>query len=290
MITDTFQDALVTAGVNLVRSLKVSDSIEIKEWCGLHTLTEYSSSSRNVLSVYMNGGENCSLISNRKVVKRGFHDAICLFPTSTGDSAWRIDGKLNFLHLYFDTDFLHEVVRDAVPYSARRIILKEVFQESCDIVSSAAESIYRADWNKTDHALGVDGIVNWIILNIIREYSEIKFGDNNRNQKFNERQRRILEDYMKTNLSDAVRLEQICKTVNLSQFHFMRKFKNTYGTSPYAFLRRLRMDYAKKLILNTDMKILSVALECGYGHHAHFSTAFREHFGVSPKKLREERL
>lgn len=65
-----------------------------------------------------------------------------------------------------------------------------------------------------------------------------------------------------------------------------RHFKSDLGTSPAAFFRKLRLDYAAFLLTHTDLPILEVAIDCGFVDSAHLARDFRTCFSQSPSEYR----
>ncbi len=61
-----------------------------------------------------------------------------------------------------------------------------------------------------------------------------------------------------------------------------RLFKDKAGDSPSAYYRRRRLEKARRLLRQTDMRALDVAIACGFSSQAHFSRSYRKHFGQSP--------
>lgn len=64
---------------------------------------------------------------------------------------------------------------------------------------------------------------------------------------------------------------------------FLKKF----GVSAKIWLLNRRLEYAKQLLQTTSMRILDVALECGFSNHAHFTSSFHQHFHLTPKGFRQ---
>jgi transcriptional regulator GlxA family with amidase domain len=52
-------------------------------------------------------------------------------------------------------------------------------------------------------------------------------------------------------------------------------------------LLALRLDAARRMLVETDRSIKEIAAAIGYAHASHFSTAFRRQFGVTPSQQRE---
>lgn len=61
-----------------------------------------------------------------------------------------------------------------------------------------------------------------------------------------------------------------------------RCFKGVYGTSPHAFLKTYRMQYAAHLLKNEHCSVTELAGKVGYGNVSKFSAAFKAAYGVSP--------
>ncbi|RED76303.1 helix-turn-helix transcriptional regulator [Cohnella phaseoli] len=75
--------------------------------------------------------------------------------------------------------------------------------------------------------------------------------------------------------------------LSVSEDHFIRLFKEQYGTTPSQYVRRLRHQEAKRCLRETDLKIERVGLLVGYEDLHHFSHAFKKWQGVSPREYRK---
>lgn len=86
--------------------------------------------------------------------------------------------------------------------------------------------------------------------------------------------------------AEAVSLESLAKEVGLSAFHLQKLFKSVYGVSPRGYLSRVRMERARRLILQGDRTATEACAEVGFSSLASFTRSFRRRFGVSPGSLR----
>jgi AraC-like DNA-binding protein len=77
--------------------------------------------------------------------------------------------------------------------------------------------------------------------------------------------------------------------MGLSSSQVHRRFQKVVGSSPMNWLRRERMNAAKRLLVQTDTPISEVALCCGYPDPLHFSREFRRVTGLSPTAFRDSR-
>lgn len=95
--------------------------------------------------------------------------------------------------------------------------------------------------------------------------------------------RRLLEkDFL-----NPPKIADLARIVALNEAKLMRAFKQVYGTTIFDFSQHLRMDLAKKLIETTDLSVTEVALDVGYEYSSNFTTAFKRHFGITPKAARD---
>lgn len=68
--------------------------------------------------------------------------------------------------------------------------------------------------------------------------------------------------------------------------HLNRIFKKYFNTTPTAYINNLRLNYAKSLLLTTELSIIDVALEAGFENLSHFYHLFKKHFNITPLKVR----
>ncbi|HBO5145477.1 TPA: helix-turn-helix transcriptional regulator [Pseudomonas aeruginosa] len=63
-------------------------------------------------------------------------------------------------------------------------------------------------------------------------------------------------------------------------------FQEKFGVSAKRWLMEQRLQHARSLLLSTQMRILDIALECGFANHAHFTDSFRKRFLINPTATR----
>ncbi|MBE6388331.1 MAG: helix-turn-helix transcriptional regulator [Lentisphaerae bacterium] len=78
-------------------------------------------------------------------------------------------------------------------------------------------------------------------------------------------------------------MADICR---VSVPHFFVLCRRYFGVSPYAMLKKIRLDQAKELLTSTGYPVKSIASLCGYEHPFAFSRSFKQEFGVSPMQYR----
>lgn len=78
----------------------------------------------------------------------------------------------------------------------------------------------------------------------------------------------------------------LAKLAGMSPTHFARLFKSTFGTSPIDWLRRERINQAKRRLAETTSSIEEIAEQVGYNDRYFFSKDFKKHTGMTPRDFR----
>lgn len=91
---------------------------------------------------------------------------------------------------------------------------------------------------------------------------------------------------MESNISKTIPIEKLAASVGLSRRQIERLFMDKAHSSPAMVYRRLRLERAKQLVLQTNAPLIDIALDVGFENASHFARQFRKTFGQSPAKLR----
>jgi AraC family transcriptional regulator len=85
-------------------------------------------------------------------------------------------------------------------------------------------------------------------------------------------------------------LEELADAAGLSITHFSQTFRESTGQSPHQFVLHRRVDRAKEMLRAAEMRVLDVAVACGFKTQQHFARVFRQLCGASPTEYRQEFL
>jgi AraC family transcriptional regulator, transcriptional activator of the genes for pyochelin and ferripyochelin receptors len=95
-------------------------------------------------------------------------------------------------------------------------------------------------------------------------------------------------DLVNERLTNPPSLSEVAKRVGLNEYKLKRGFKDTFGTSVFAYLTEQRLELAKRLLLDTDKSASEVGFELGYATAQHFHNAFKRRFGATPNSVRRK--
>jgi transcriptional regulator GlxA family with amidase domain len=96
--------------------------------------------------------------------------------------------------------------------------------------------------------------------------------------------------FMEQNIGEAVSIAHIAANVGLSRRQLERLFHEKTGSSPAAVYMKIRMARAQFLVERTTRPLIEIALEVGFENSSHFCRKFRESFGVTPNRFRQQVL
>ena len=91
---------------------------------------------------------------------------------------------------------------------------------------------------------------------------------------------------MRENIEEPIRMPDLAQSFNISQRKLERLFQAEMGAGPQKVYRRIRLLAARRFVEQTGLAIVEIAIRCGYHDPSAMTRAFREEFGVTPRKLR----
>lgn len=93
--------------------------------------------------------------------------------------------------------------------------------------------------------------------------------------------------YIKENYKQNIAFSLIASTFGYSYDRFRHIFKEETGTSINQYLLNCRIYAAKQMLLNTDLSIKEIAVECGFKSYVYFNNFFNEKMDISPLQFRK---
>jgi len=98
---------------------------------------------------------------------------------------------------------------------------------------------------------------------------------------------RVIE-HMSAHLERAMTLDDLAQEAGISVHHFGRRFRESTGLGPAAYLATLRIAKARLLLRTTDLPISAIGAQCGYPRASAFAAAFLRHVGSTARAYRAD--
>ncbi|CAM3696918.1 response regulator [Marinicrinis lubricantis] len=95
-----------------------------------------------------------------------------------------------------------------------------------------------------------------------------------------------IKEYIDNHYFEDIKISMFSDKYFLSREYLMKLFKSEYGYGIYEYVLKVRMDKARELLSNPDLKIQDISELLGYKDKNYFSKAFRNYFAMSPSEYR----
>lgn len=96
-------------------------------------------------------------------------------------------------------------------------------------------------------------------------------------------------EYAKRNLAKPLSVQELADIAKVSRFQLDRRMRLVFGLGTGQWLRKTRIDYAQRLLTETDTPILQIAISAGYADQSAFTRQFRKATGLTPRNYRNAR-
>ena len=95
-------------------------------------------------------------------------------------------------------------------------------------------------------------------------------------------------EFIEHNFQNNISVEDMADVCGLNRSYFGKIFKEALGVPPQEFLLKYRMEKATELLKLTKLSVGDISSAVGYDNQLHFSRAFKNIYGVSPRQWRTE--
>jgi AraC family transcriptional regulator len=208
--------------------------------------------------------------------------------TRAQESQWRWDKPIDVSHLYLSRDSIASVAGEVFDRDIRDIELSDRVKAEDTVLPSLLKNLEN---EAASEALGgelyVEALKNQACIHILRQYSNVIFREVSHGG-FSPVQKRLLRELIEENIDLNITLAELAAAVQLSVFHFCRKFEKEFGCPPHAFIIKKRVEQATQLLSNTLLPIKVIAAQCGFSDQSHMTRLFRRFVGVPPAVFRKE--
>jgi len=92
--------------------------------------------------------------------------------------------------------------------------------------------------------------------------------------------------YIEENIHNKISLDDLAEVAMMSKNSLLRNFKETFKISPVAYMKRVRIHLACKMLRHSDKDMLSIANECGFYDQSHFNKEFKAMLDITPRKYK----
>lgn len=188
-----------------------------------------------------------------------------------------------------------------------QMLLNRLFISISDAVGTEPEKMYELCYNmimylrmrlwelkwdraflyvKGIHSSGLHQHKTWIELKMFMSEMITNIMDLKENHSANGQLVDKAKWYISKHYTENITLDAICGFIAVSKNYFCSLFKKETGMSVWDYVTELRMEQAKKLVVQTTMKNYEISIEIGYDNPSYFTKMFKKATGYSPNEYR----
>lgn len=94
---------------------------------------------------------------------------------------------------------------------------------------------------------------------------------------------KLAREFLDANFARAVSLGELSQIAGVGKYYLCREFRRAYGFTLNQYQNQLRMNAARRMLLNQNKPLSEISLELGYCDQSHFGRNFKRHVGTAPK-------
>jgi transcriptional regulator, AraC family len=99
----------------------------------------------------------------------------------------------------------------------------------------------------------------------------------------------VVVDYINNHLDEELDLQKLAEMSNLSTYHFHRIMKAFLGEPLGAYIMRVRLETAVRLLRYTDLPVEQIAYSVGYEMPSSLSKSFKQFYDITPQEYRNNK-
>ena len=210
--------------------------------------------------------------------------------TSVGQAHSGRAFDLEFVSIDINPTLVSEMVSElGLVRAGTEIIFRASVVSDETLIHSARDVASEIEVLKTGRDAMLDALVRQLVIHLLRSHLTVRKSariELSRAGPVDRRLRRAIE-FMHDNYSRELALEEIASAAYLSEYHFARLFKQITGVTVHVYLANLRLERARKLLVETSFPVNEIAAMVGYQSQSHFTKIFKSATGVTPRVYRE---
>jgi len=266
---------LLRSRARVQRVQPMPQGVWLAHWHNADTEASYHAPDHHTLSFYLSGGH--AVRCHEAPSARGEPGSLCLFPAGH-DSGWDVHGSLQLLHLYLPRLEVASAAERWFDMDPRSATLADRIYFRDPALEALCLRIAGTDWSMPDAPLQLQQLVLDAQARLLEAHAVHRRAQPApRGGLAPAARRRVLERIEQALQAGqpAPDLAALADAACLSEFHFARMFKTSFGCTPHAWVMRRRLERARALLAAGRLAPTEVARRCGYAHLSHLNAALR---------------
>ncbi|WP_327438837.1 AraC family transcriptional regulator [Pseudomonas donghuensis] len=266
----------------LEHSAYLGDGLAAALWNNRHDARDYEAPSHHTLSCYIADGTGT--FRRDRPGHTGAPDKLCIMPAGSA-SHWVVNGSIRLAHLYISQEQFALGCVSLLDREPRELQLQEATFLDDPEQARRFRQLIALDWDEPGERLLTSSLAHEILDHALLSQVGLRQGLRLKGG-LAAHQRRQLSEYVEGHLDQPLSLGELAALCNLSEYHFARMFRESFGLPPHQYLLARRLAKARQLLRHGQLPLGEVALLCGFASASHFSNRFRQALGATPGAYR----
>lgn len=278
-----YQSLNSSPSARLEQSALLGDGFGAALWNNRNDAQNYRAPDHHTLSCYLAGGTGT--FRRDRPAEKGSPDKLCVLPAGH-ESAWVVNGEIRLAHLYIAPRQYALGCVTLLDKEPRQMALREnTFLEDPQ-QAARFHRLIALNWQEPSERLFASSLAHEMLAHAVLRQSGVRHGLRVRGG-LAPHQRGRLRDYIEAHLSEALSLGELAGLCALSEYHFARMFRESFGMPPHQYVLARRLALACRLLADTALPLATIAEACGFASASHFTNRFRQALGATPGEYRK---
>ena len=208
---------------------------------------------------------------------------------SSSEGFWHWESTDNCLKFAIEPTFLSQIaVQNDCLYSDKIEILPVL--KNRDPIFNALAMQFKKEMDNAEfgNLMYVESLANQFAIHLLREYCTFPMVFKEYAGGLPSYKLKQAIEYINARLNEPIKITDIAKLVDISQYYFCRLFNESTGVSPYQYVIRQRVTRVKNFLKHSKLPLSDIAFECGFSSQSQMTYHFRKCVGVTPKVYRNK--
>ncbi|WP_298768203.1 AraC family transcriptional regulator [uncultured Shewanella sp.] len=269
-----------------VRQLSLGSNLSWAQYQHEKERLFYKNHHQHTLSMYLAGGYETHRTDTQSPA--GGPGRFCLMPQDC-ESHWQLGSTQQFMHLYFDDDYLKQLAIHVFDKDPRLIAIPELtFFEDPTLEALFRHQMATFHWDPSSQLM-MKQFSDSILISLLQNHQSMP-AIPQLTGGLSPKVKRLVLDFMQTHFHRQIYLHEMAALAQLSEYHFCRMFKHSFAMTPQAYLCQLRLQHAQALIKANTQNLSDIALTCGFANQSHMGRYFKKALGLSPSAFKRQHV
>ena len=131
--------------------------------------------------------------------------------------------------------------------------------------------------------------LEYLLINLLRRHASEKNSGIVflRGERFYSELVSVIKEHLQSNLAKKISINDVCKKFSYSRSFICKIFKEQTGESLITYFNRLKLEEAKRMLLESEATLSEISEILGFSETKYFGTVFKKIYGMSPAAYRE---